>query len=148
MKKILSLLIMMMIYVASYSQKSKSLEQIVEENKGKVIFVDYWASWCKPCRKEMRNIPEIEERYENKEIVFVYLSVDLDEEEWKKASAKLGILNEKYNLMTVKMIKGTKYFTSIPHYLIFNKNSQLVNNNAPRPSDKKLYDELDKYLNE
>lgn len=145
------IIILILSFFSQENQLDKSLEQIVEENKGKVIYVDYWASWCKPCRKEMKHLPQIHSVYKNKGVVFVYLSLDLEFSKWKKASIKEGIDNEKYNLMTSKMVKTTKYdlsnIKSIPHYLIFDKKGNLVNNNAPRPSEKeKLYSELDKYL--
>ncbi|WP_396152773.1 TlpA family protein disulfide reductase [Flavobacterium sp.] len=145
------LIILILSFFSQENQLDKSLEQIVEENKGKVIYVDYWASWCKPCRKEMKHLPQIRSDYKNKGVVFVYLSLDLEFSKWKKASIKEGIDNEKFNLMTFKMEKTKKYdlsnIKSIPHYLIFDKKGNLVNNNAPRPTEKeKLYSELDKYL--
>ena len=135
-----------------YSQERITLDQIIEENKGKVIFVDYWASWCKPCMKELKKINILHEKYKDKDIVYVYLSVDLEVIPWQKASEKIGISDEKYNLRTVTMAKSKKYrfqLKSLPSYIIFDKKGNLVNSYAPRPSEKeKLYVELDKYLAE
>jgi thiol-disulfide isomerase/thioredoxin len=150
--KILISLIALFFSMNLFSQERITIDQIVEENKGKVIYVDYWASWCKPCIKEIKKINSLHEKYMDKDIVYVYLSVDLEVKPWQKASEKLGISDEKYNLRTVTMLKSKKYrfqLKSLPCYIIFNKKGELVNNYAPRPSEKeKLYIELDKYLSQ
>jgi thiol-disulfide isomerase/thioredoxin len=107
--KILISLIALFFSMNLFSQERITIDQIVEENKGKVIYVDYWASWCKPCIKEIKKINSLHEKYMDKDIVYVYLSVDLEVKPWQKASEKLGISDEKYNLRTVTMLKSKKY---------------------------------------
>lgn len=130
-------------------EKINSLDQIIEENKGKVIYVDFWASWCAPCRKELPKSLKLHKKYGEK-VVFVYLSMDLDEKEWKNACAKESLSDFKYNFMTMGFKKsaalnGVK-IQGIPHYLIFDKSGKLVNSNAPSPGDKIIKEELEKYL--
>lgn len=139
-----------------YSQDKTTLEDIIEENKGKVIYIDFWASWCKPCRKEMKYIPKLYDYYEGKDVVFVYLSIDLDENKWIEISKKEGISQHKYSLLTVKMKKTSDFklskklnfkINAIPRYVLFDKNGELVNDDAPRPSEKKeLVKLIDSYL--
>lgn len=151
------MLFLFMTSIASYSQEKTTIEQILEDNKGKIIYIDFWASWCKPCRKEMKNIPLVHELY--KDVLFIYLSVELDEKKWLEASKKENINNEKYNLLILKMKRTPDFKLSakfdlstnggIPHYMIFNKKGELVNRDAPRPSEKeKLIAEFEKYLKE
>lgn len=130
-------------------EKINSIDQIIEENKGKVIYVDFWASWCAPCRKELPKSLKLQEKYKDL-VTFVYLSIDLDEKEWKEACVKESLLGLKYNFMTMGFKKsaalnGVK-IQGIPHYLIFDKSGKLVNSNAPSPGDKKIKEELEKYL--
>lgn len=129
--------------------KINSLDQIIEENKGKVVYVDFWASWCAPCRKELPKSLKLQKKYGEK-VAFVYLSMDLDEKEWKIACDKESLSGFKYNFMTMGFKKsvalsGVK-IQGIPHYLIFDKSGKLVNSNAPSPDNKKIKEELEKYL--
>jgi thiol-disulfide isomerase/thioredoxin len=62
---------------------------IVEKNK--YTLLDFWASWCGPCRKAMPQIKEIYEKYDKKGLAVVSLSLDTDGEAWKKAIDELGM---------------------------------------------------------
>ena len=50
--------------------------------KGKLVYVDVWATWCRPCRAELPALNLLEKDYHNKEILFVSVSVDKNKEEW------------------------------------------------------------------
>ena len=65
----------------------KSLADIIKSHEGKVIYIDFWASWCIPCRSEMPHSVTLYEKLKDKEIVFIYLSIDNADKEtaWKNA---------------------------------------------------------------
>ena len=152
--KIIIYVVCCFLSISFYGQEKKSFDEIIKENKGKVIFVDFWASWCNPCRKEMKYSLELQEKY--KDVVFIYLSIDLDENKWKKAVKKEHLEGYNYNFMTINFKKTSDFkissqfdisVKSIPRYMIFNKEGVLINNDAPRPSEgEKLKKELEKYL--
>jgi thiol-disulfide isomerase/thioredoxin len=134
--------------VLSYSQKAQSLDEIIAENKGKVVLVDYWASWCAPCRVAMQHMPRLKERYKGKDVVFVFITTDTEYDKWNEANVKEGLDTEKYNLIWGGMKKSVRYkfeVTQIPKYLIFDKDGELVNEDAPTEV-KKLVKIIDKYL--
>lgn len=128
-----------------------TIDEIIAQNKGKVVVIDHWASWCKPCRKEMPAMKSLMKKYKDSDITFVFISMDNVEDKWKEASEKEGIASEPYSYMSYQIKKTelskTIKVPSIPNYVIFDKNGILVNNNAPRPG-KKLQAEIDKYLNQ
>lgn len=59
--------------------------------KGKVVLIDFWASWCGPCRREMPNLVEAYAKYKGKNFEIVGVSLDEDGAAWKDAIKKLNI---------------------------------------------------------
>jgi len=116
---------------------------------GKVIYMDFWASWCGPCRKQMKEgAPKLHKMFEgNNEIVFLYINMDE-----KVDLAKEAITQD--NIEGIHLFSGgfqahnetVKAFniSGIPRYLIIGKDGKIFDNNASRPSE----DITVKYLND
>ena len=118
--------------------------------QNKVVYIDFWASWCAPCRKEMPFSKNLQKEYRNKDVVFLYISIDNDFEKWKIASEKEDLLNN--NLLTLNYPNAMFYkelqLKTIPRYLIYDKTGKLVHRNAPSPDSKEIRNELDKFLSQ
>lgn len=130
-----------------------SLQQLIKNKfKDKIVFVDFWASWCQPCRKSIPHSLALQNMYKNKNIVIVYISIDRDFEKWKTASKSEKIDTSHNNFIALNYPEALFYkdieLKSIPRYLIFNKKGDLVHENAPSPDSKEIIIELNKYLNE
>lgn len=59
----------------------------LSEHRGKYIFLDFWASWCKPCREEHPTLRKLNADYKNKNIMFVSVSMDTNSQSWRQAVA-------------------------------------------------------------
>lgn len=59
--------------------------------KGNYVLVDFWASWCGPCRREMPNVKAAYEQFHPKGFEIVGVSLDNDKEAWAQATEQLGI---------------------------------------------------------
>ncbi|MEP6647480.1 MAG: TlpA disulfide reductase family protein [Saprospiraceae bacterium] len=105
--------------------------------KGKVVYLDIWASWCGPCRMEIPYARKLEGKLEGKNVIFLCVSIDEDENAWRK------IIAEKEMKGVHLISKGSfasdvaKLYnvTGIPHYIIIDQEGNIVNINAKRPSE-------------
>lgn len=127
-----------------------TLKEIINNNRGNVIYVDVWASWCAPCRAQIPKSHELQQKLSDAKIVFLFLSVDTDSHAWH-----LAVNEESYAMKnTYRFVDQDNSFTTgqrirtIPRYLIINPNGVIINPDADRPSSSKIENELKRLLNE
>lgn len=134
------------------TREVKTLKNILSVNKGKIIYVDFWASWCSPCLDAMPAAEELRLDYKDKDVYFLYVSTDRNYEKWVDAFNLLGL--ETYfgnylllNQESSELVKDLK-IKYIPRYLVFDRNGKLVHQNAPGPEGEEIRVILNKYLAE
>ena len=95
---------------------------------------------------------KLHEEYKDKDVVFIYISVDNDFEKWQIASKKEELSFSNNNLLAMNYPNALFYqelqLKTIPRYLIYNKKGKLVHQNAPSPNTDEIRKELNKYLTE
>ncbi len=114
----------------------KTFEDVLAQYKGKVIYVDFWASWCPPCRGEMPNSQKLHTQFEGKDVVFLYVSFDRAAAAWKNGIEKMDIKGVHYfPASEANRAVSSKYgISGIPRYMLVDKTGKVINENAPRPS--------------
>lgn len=132
-------------------QGLKGKEISLADFRGKVIYVDFWASWCGPCREQFPFSKRLHDQLsdkQKKEVVFLYISIDNTEEIWKKALNSLQLEGEHalspggWNSFVAKYYK----INSIPRYLLIDKKGNVVDQDAKRPSDDSTIQDILKLL--
>ena len=125
------------------------LQDIIKKHKGKLVLVDFWASWCMPCREEFPSEKKLMQKYPN--VGFVFMSIDKSNTAWQKAMAEYDdILNKENSFLLVKsdkdeLLKQINVGT-IPRFVLFGKDGKIISADAPRPSTPEIETLIEKYL--
>jgi peroxiredoxin len=69
-------------------QNDKNTAVKLNSFKGKTVLVDFWASWCAPCRLANKNLVKMYDKYKGQNFEIVGISIDADKDKWLKAIAK------------------------------------------------------------
>lgn len=116
----------------------------LEQFKGKYVYIDIWATWCGPCKKEMPHLAQLEEKYHGKDIHFVGLSCDRSKEDWMNSVGSLkGVqlyLEPGNTFMDDYMISG------IPRFILLDREGKIISNDMTRPSDPATAAKIDELL--
>ena len=106
--------------------KSVKLSDYV--GKGKIVLVDFWASWCGPCRREMPNLVEAYAKYKNKKFEIVGVSLDQNSKSWEDAINKLNITWPQMSDLKYWNCEGAKLYavSSIPHTVLINEEGIII----------------------
>lgn len=96
--------------------------------KGKVVLVDFWASWCGPCRREMPNLVEAYAQYKGKNFEIVGVSLDQDAAAWKESIKKLNMTWPQMSDLKFWQSEGAQLYAvnSIPHTVLIDGDGTII----------------------
>jgi thiol-disulfide isomerase/thioredoxin len=97
--------------------------------RGKYVLIDFWASWCGPCRKENPNVVRLYNKYKNKGFTVYSVSLDKDAAAWKGAIASDGLVwpNHVSDLLHWNSPMPALYgFQGIPYTVLVDKEGKII----------------------
>ena len=127
------------IVITANNQELK-FSEVLDSLKGQIIFVDFWASTCGPCIREMKHSKTVQKNVIDKSVVFLFLSTDTDHASWLKGLTVINIKGTHFRIKTADKHLFQKLFKirGIPYYVILDKEGEIKNPKAPWPREKRL----------
>ncbi len=123
----------------------------LKDLKGKIIYVEVWATWCGPCIKEMPALTQLIKDFKGQDIEFVSISIDSknDYEKWRKMVPEKNVGG--IQLLADKSLKSDfmKAFSVglIPRSILLDEDGKIITHKAPRPSAENTRQYINNLLN-
>lgn len=131
-----------------WSQDSKDMK--LSDYKGKVILLNFWATWCPPCRKELPALSQIADEFKGKNFQMIGVSVDENPAALtnflKSNSLSYTVLHESSGLLDKYMSVAGNDQNVIPQTFIIDKNGKVVENIVGSRSKEDFVSLINKYL--
>lgn len=116
--------------------------------RGKLVYIDLWATWCVPCREEFKYSEKLSDRYADRDdLAFMYVSMDSNLDDWRKFLSDNPSLDGVHGLQQAprsgdkpdpekekKMVFHLYKARGVPHYILIDKAGNIIDYDAPRPS--------------
>lgn len=120
----------------------------LDDFKGKLVYLDFWATWCGPCRREIPHLKQLKNEYKGKPVAFIAISVDDDKEAWEKM-----VKSEKLDGIQLYAPKAWLNETTIqyqvvgiPTFVLIDGEGKIIEYPASRPSQEETKLLLNKHL--
>ncbi|MEY8761958.1 TlpA family protein disulfide reductase [Chryseobacterium tongliaoense] len=127
--------------------KSTSIQEILDQHKGKVLVIDFWAGWCRDCLKALPKAEELEKN--NPNVDFVFLSLERSKEGFDKSLDRFN-MKDKDNYWFASGWKNdfNNYIDLnwIPRYMVIDQKSAISKYYAISPEDPEIQQTINNLL--
>lgn len=127
------------------------ITKILDDHKGKIIYLDIWATWCSPCRREMPFSKELMQTLDSDKIAFIYLCIDSDKDKWKAIISELDISGSHYFATPdqSRFLYQLFEMNGVPQYVLLDTKGNVIEKGIQlRPSESLIKTKIDKLLME
>ena len=109
-------------------------EWTLADFKGRYVYIDLWATWCNPCKKELPHLKALEERFKDAQIAFVSLSTDGDKEKWEEMVRTTDMTDIQLYIGPRSSFQKAYNIDGIPRFILLDKEGVIISNDMSRPS--------------
>ena len=130
--------------ITSLEGKKLSIFDIIKKHEGKILIIDFWASWCRDCILALPSTKELKAK--NPEIEFVYFSLDRSHEQWKKGLEKHQLsANENYWFDEGWKNNFNNYIDLnwVPRFMIVDQKGGIAKYYSINPNDSQIQKTID-----
>ena len=114
--------------------------------RGRLVYIDVWATWCGPCIAEIPSLERLQKDYKSKDIVFLSVSVDTDKEAWEKMLTEDQLGGVQLWADGWSQITKSYAIFGIPRFMLVDKSGELIAVDAPRPSSNEIRSMIDERI--
>ncbi len=125
-----------------------SLFNKLHEFEGKVLYLDFWASWCSPCMISLPHTKKIQEKYLNAPFEVIYVNVRDNIGSFEMTAKKLDLTGTLIYLDKDESIEILDFLKAegIPHYVLIDKDGVIIDRKAPGPDSGAIIEKIDQIL--
>jgi len=101
--------------------------QALSDYEGKVVYIAFWASWCRPCLQNFKKYNEMRKELQEKGVILLNVSLDKNKADWEKALMSYSFLRgDNVHVTDLNKVMELYQLTTIPEYVILNKKMEMV----------------------
>ena len=110
-------------------------EYTLADFRGKYVYIDMWATWCGPCKREIPYMKDLENDFKDAEIVFLGLSIDRDKNAWTEMVRSGELSGVQLYLGPGSKFQEAYRIEGIPRFILIGKDGRIISNDMTRPSE-------------
>jgi len=133
-----------------YTEAGETLDfkKVLKKLKGNVVYIDFWASWCGPCIREMPHSKNVQKHFKGENVSFLYLSSDIEQKNWLAGLKRINIKGSHYRIDPKSKILFKNLFKikGIPYYVILDKKGNITDPKAKWPRDERVLNDIEMVL--
>lgn len=123
-------------------------EHSLSDYRGKLVYIDFWATWCGPCRRQLPYLMKMKETYEGKPIAIIAISLDDDKNAWENMVRNDNMKGIQLHADKAWLSDAAQKYQvrAIPTFVLIDAEGKIIEYPAPRPSEPETNLLIDKHL--
>lgn len=130
--------------ITSLEGKKSSILEVIKKHEGRILIIDFWASWCQDCILALPATKDLKEK--NPELDFVYFSLDRSHEQWKRGLNKYQIADQENYWFDEGWKNNFNNYIDlnwVPRFMVIDQTGKIAKYYSIHPSDPEIQKTID-----